>query len=224
MRPPSLYCGHAAVTAAAEPAPVTLTVEQRLTEGLPAAAAVVAPLVRYLALLEQWNRAYNLTSVTGLDDMVVRHILDSATVRPFLAGPTVLDAGTGAGLPGIPLALLEPGLAFTLLDSVGKKMRFLHEVVSTLGLTNVRLVQARLEDWRADERFSTITCRALGTLATFASLCGRFLAPGGRLVAMKGQHPAAELRELPAGWRASTVERVRVRGLDAERHIVVLER
>jgi len=208
---------------------VTLSVEQRLTDGLAVLGISPDPqrltaLARYLALLEQWNRAYNLTSVSGLDDMVVRHILDSATVRPFLTGPTVLDAGTGAGLPGVPLALLEPGLAFTLVDSIGKKMRFLHEVVSGLGLANVTLVQARLENWQPDMRFSTITCRALGSLASFALLCGRLLAPGGRLVAMKGQHPAAELGELPAGWRASAVERVQVPGLDAERHIVVLER
>ena len=128
-----------------------MDVGQRLREGLaqlgmPADAVLVGQLAGYLGLLEQWNRAYNLTRVTGLDDMAVRHILDSVTARPWLAGSRILDAGTGAGLPGIPLALLEPARRFTLVDSVGKKMRFLHQAVASLGLRNVTLLQARLED------------------------------------------------------------------------------
>lgn len=204
-------------------------VEQRLTDGLaqlgvPADAGLCRALTRYLALMRQWNRAYNLTSITDPQDMAVRHILDSATARPFLAGGAILDAGTGAGLPGIPLALLEPTRRFTLLDSVGKKMRFLHQVVSELKLANVTLAQARLEDFAPPAPFDTVVCRALTSLADFAALCGRFLAPGGRLVAMKGRYPADELAALPAPWRASEVRRVAVPGLDAERHLVVLER
>jgi 16S rRNA (guanine527-N7)-methyltransferase len=208
---------------------VTSTVEQRLTAGLgelgaPVDPARVAALARYLALLQTWNRAYNLTRITGVDDMAVRHILDSATARPFLAGTTVLDAGTGAGLPGLPLAVLEPGRDFTLLDSVGKKIRFLHQALSELKLANVALVQARLEAWQPPGRFDTIVCRALAPLGEFAALCERLLATGGRLVALKGRHPGTELAQLPASWRASAVERVAVPGLDAARHIVVLER
>ncbi len=206
-----------------------IDVEQRLTDGLaelgiPADPALTAALVRYLSLLQQWNRAYNLTSITGLEDMVVRHILDSATARPFVAGAAVLDAGTGAGLPGIPLAVLEPARHFTLLDSVGKKMRFLHQAIAELSLPNVSLAQARLEDWQPAQSFDTVICRAFGSLADFATLCGRFLASAGRLVAMKGRHPADELAALPAPWRVGDVRRVQVPGLDAERHIVVLER
>jgi 16S rRNA (guanine527-N7)-methyltransferase len=208
---------------------VTLTVEQRITAGLaalgtPAAPAVVAALARYLALLQTWNRAYNLTSVIGLDEMVVRHILDSATARPYLAGSAVLDAGTGAGLPGIPLALLEPGRRFTLVDSVGKKMRFLHQAVTGLGLANVTLAERRLEEWEPPGLFDTVISRALATVDGFVGLCGHLVAAGGRLVAMKGRDPRAELVALPPPWRATAVERVVVPGLDAERHVVVIER
>jgi 16S rRNA (guanine527-N7)-methyltransferase len=206
-----------------------MDVEQRLTDGLAqlgvaADKTLTGALIRYLELLQKWNRAYNLTRITGLDDMAVRHILDSVTARPFLAGESVLDAGTGAGLPGIPLALLEPARRFTLVDSVGKKIRFLHQAVTDLGLGNVTLAQARLEDFQAGAGFDTVVCRAFSSLAEFVAACGRLAAPAGRLVAMKGRRPDAEIAELPVPWRATTVQRVSVPGLDAERHLVVLER
>lgn len=206
-----------------------MDVEQRLTEGLaqlgvPADENLTGALVRYLELIQQWNRAYNLTRITAMDDMALRHILDSVTARPYLQGGAILDAGTGAGLPGIPLALLEPTRHFTLVDSVGKKLRFLHQVVSDLRLTNVSLAQARLEAYSAAGQFDTVVCRALASLADFIAACGRLAAPGGRLLAMKGRRPDDELAALPAPWRASSVDRVQVPGLDAERHIIVLER
>ncbi|WKZ12624.1 MAG: 16S rRNA (guanine(527)-N(7))-methyltransferase RsmG [Gammaproteobacteria bacterium] len=191
--------------------------------GVPDSAGRAAALVRYLELLQRWNRAYNLTSVTEPRDMAVRHILDSVSARPFLAGARVLDAGSGAGLPGIPLALLEPARHFTLLDSVGKKVSFLRQAVLELRLANATPVQARLENWDAALAFDTVICRALGTLTAFASLCGRLLAPGGRLVAMKGRFPREELDELPRPWRVVEARRVTVPGLEAERHFVVLE-
>lgn len=202
--------------------------EERLNEGLaqlgvPADTARTACMLRYLDLLQRWNQAYNLTSITEPLDMVVRHILDSATARPCLHGKAVLDAGSGAGLPGIPLALLEPERHFTLLDSVGKKVSFLRQAVLELKLPNVTPVQARLEAWEPSQRFDTVICRALGSLAELAQLCGRLLAPAGRLVAMKGRFPAGEIDELPAGWRVTSASRVEVPGLAAERHIVVLE-
>lgn len=206
-----------------------MDVEQRLTDGLaqlgvPADENLIGALVRYLELIQQWNRAYNLTRITAMDDMALRHILDSVTAQPYLRGGAILDAGTGAGLPGIPLALLEPARRFTLVDSVGKKLRFLHQVVSDLRLTNVSLVQARLEAYSAAGQFDTVVCRALASLADFIAACGRLAAPGGRLLAMKGRRPDDELAALPAPWRASSVDRVQVPGLDAERHIIVLER
>lgn len=206
-----------------------MDVEQRLTDGLaqlgvPADENLIGALVRYLELIQEWNRAYNLTRITAMDDMALRHILDSVTAQPYLRGGAILDAGTGAGLPGIPLALLEPARRFTLVDSVGKKLRFLHQVVSDLRLTNVSLVQARLEAYSAAGQFDTVVCRALASLADFIAACGRLAAPGGRLLAMKGRRPDDELAALPAPWRASSVDRVQVPGLDAERHIIVLER
>lgn len=206
-----------------------MDVEQRLTDGLaqlgvPADENLIGALVRYLELIQEWNRAYNLTRITAMDDMALRHILDSVTAQPYLRGGAILDAGTGAGLPGIPLALLEPARRFTLVDSVGKKLRFLHQVVSDLGLANVSLVQARLEAYPAAGQFDTVVCRALASLADFIAACGRLAAPGGRLLAMKGRRPDDELAALPAPWRASSVDRVQVPGLDAERHIIVLER
>lgn len=205
-----------------------MDVEQRLEDGLvqlglPADRALVDRLASYLRLLGQWNRAYNLTRITGPEDMVVRHLLDSLSARPWLAGSRILDAGTGAGLPGIPLALVEPARHFTLVDSVGKKLRFLRQAVLELGLANVTPLQARLEDCPAGS-MDTVISRALASLADFAASCGPLLVPGGRLVAMKGRHPGDELAALPAPWRATAVARVQVPGLDAERHIVVLER
>ena len=204
-------------------------VEQRLHDGLAELGVAIdgtltGRLLQYLLLLQQWNRAYNLTSLTELNDMAVRHILDSLTARPFLARATILDAGSGAGLPGIPLALLEPARSFTLLDSVGKKVRFLQQAVTELRLPNVVPVQARLEQWLPGTVFDTVMCRAFGSLAEFAAACGRFVAPAGRLVAMKGRRPTAEIAAVPSPWRVTVVERVTMPGLDAERHIVVMER
>lgn len=204
-------------------------IEQRLCDGLAQLGVAAGPeltgrLAAYLDLLRQWSRAYNLTSVTDPHDMVVRHILDSASARPFLAGTSVLDAGSGAGLPGLVLAALEPARQFTLLDSVGKKVRFLRQAVMELKLDNVTPVQARLESWHSAASFDAVICRAFDTLAAFVTLGGRHAAPAGRLIAMKGRYPATELAALPAGWRAVEVARVSVPGLDAERHVVVLER
>lgn len=205
-----------------------MDVEQCLEDGLgqlgvPVDARLIDSLTSFLGLLEQWNRAYNLTRITEPRDMAVRHILDSISARPWLCGDRILDAGTGAGLPGLPLALVEPSRHFTLVDSIGKKMRFLHHAVATLGIDNISLRQARLEECPAGSA-DTVISRALASLADFIASCGNIIVPGGRLVAMKGRHPAAELAVLPEGWRASVVERIVVPGLDAERHIVVLER
>ena len=204
-------------------------VEQRLMDGLAQLGlrpdpALTGALMQFLALLQKWNRAYNLTSIDDLNDMAVRHILDSATARPFLLGDSVLDAGTGAGVPGIPLALLDPGRQFILVDSVGKKIRFLRQVVAELAIPNVELAQARLETFKPVRRLDTVICRALTTLQEFTQLCGRLVGPAGRLVAMKGRYPADEVNDVLAPWRVTDVKRVIVPGLDAERHLVVIER
>jgi 16S rRNA (guanine527-N7)-methyltransferase len=203
--------------------------EARLVEGLARLGMPPSPdqtitLLSFLSLLQKWNRAVNLTALKDPDDMVVRHILDSATARPFLHGDTVLDVGTGAGLPGVPLAVLDPHRRFTLLDASGKKIRFLRQVLMDLTLPNVRLVQARVDDYHPEAPFDTVICRAFGALVDLVHGAGRLVAPHGRIVALKGRRPAAELANLPEAWQATEVTRVQVPHLDAQRHVVVLRR
>lgn len=191
--------------------------------GVPSGEQELAKLTTYLAGLERWNRAYNLTARAVPGEAVRLHVLDSATALDFLRGE-VLDVGTGAGLPGLVLAILDPGRSFTLLDSAGKKLRFVRQMVVELGLDNVGIVHERAEGWKPRGLFDTVICRAYSSLGAFAETAGHLVAAGGQLLAMKGRQPEDELHELSAGWRAVRVDRVRVPGLDAERRIVVLER
>lgn len=191
--------------------------------------ALAAPLLAYLALLARWNRAYNLTAVRDPRAMVSRHLLDSlavhAAVAPVAArGGSLADLGTGPGLPGIPLAIALPGLQVALVESNGKKARFLREAVRTLGLGNARVVESRIESVDAPGTFDAITARALATLPGILELGGHLLAPGGRLLAMKGVVPDDEIAALPAGWKVERVEPLAVPGLEGERHLVVVSR
>jgi 16S rRNA (guanine527-N7)-methyltransferase len=192
---------------------------------LPAAviAKLESDLLVYLGELAKWNRAYNLTAVRDPQAMVTRHLLDSLTVHPFLRGRRILDAGTGAGLPGIPLALTNPDKQFVLLDSNGKKTRFVQHAVGALGLHNVEVVQARIEQWETTGLFDTVISRAFSSLQDFVVTSGRCINEAGCLLAMKGRQPSEEIEALPDGWAVARIERVNVPGLDAERHIVVLE-
>lgn len=181
-----------------------------------------AALLSYLALLEHWNKAYNLTAVKNPVQMVTRHLLDSLSVTPWISGSRLLDAGTGAGLPGIPLAVTNPGLDVTLLDSSGKKIRFLNHVRRELGLENITAVQERLESFLAPTPFETIISRAFADLASFAR-AARHLAPGStRLLAMKGRHPESELNGLPQWVRIDSLEKLAVPGLQEDRHLVIM--
>lgn len=180
-------------------------------------------LTLFLGELTKWNKAYNLTAVRDPQQMVIRHIFDSLVAAPLLRGKRILDAGTGAGLPGIPLALCYPDKQFTLLDSNGKKIRFVQHVVGELGLSNVVPVQARAESYVPDQLFDTVISRAFTALADFIANSGRLTNPGGCLLAMKGKIPDAELQALPEDWQATDIAALRVPGLQAERHIVVLE-
>lgn len=184
---------------------------------------LIDDLILYLGELAKWNKAYNLTAVRDPQEMVVRHILDSLSAAPSLRGTRILDAGTGAGLPGIPLALCYPDRQFTLLDSNGKKIRFIQHVAGELGLTNVLPVQVRVESYEVEERFDTVISRAFTALADFVSNSGHLIKSDGCLLAMKGKLPQAELQALPHDWQATNIESVNVPGLAAERHIIVLE-
>lgn len=191
--------------------------------GLPAALAT--PLLAYLALLARWNATYNLTAIRDPRDMVAKHLLDSLAMQPFVRGlRTLADLGTGPGLPGIPLAIATPGLQVTLVESNGKKARFLREAARQLGLGNVQVAESRIEAFRPDTHFDAITARALATLPLILELGGHLPGPGGRLLAMKGVVPDEEIATLPAGWRLAAVHPLRVPGLDAERHLVEVAR
>lgn len=154
-------------------------------------------LLDYLQLLARWNRAYNLTAVRAPAEMVGRHLLDSLSIRPHLRGARILDVGTGAGLPGIPLAIAEPARRFVLLDSLGKRITFLRQVLLDLRLDNVTLVQARVEDYRPAAPVDCIVSRAFASLADFAAAVAHLLGPGTCALAMKGRAAEAEL----AQWR-----------------------
>lgn len=190
--------------------------------GLALPPATQASLLAYLRLLEKWNRAYNLTAVRDPRQMVVRHLLDSLAILPYVRGPRVLDIGTGPGLPGIPLALARPDWQLTLLDSNAKKTRFVTQAVAELGLKNVEVVTERLEKFRPAARFDTLVSRAYSAIADMLQAGGPLCAPGGRILAMKGVYPAEELAALPPGYRVETVEALKVPGLEAARHVVVL--
>lgn len=181
-----------------------------------------ADLLAFIFLIQKWNRVYNLTAVTDPREMVVRHLLDSLAMAPHVHGPRVLDVGTGAGLPGIPLAIARPDLEFVLLDRTAKKTRFVTQAVGELRLTNVRVETRRVEQYHPLELFDTVISRAFSSLAEFALTAGTLLAPHGLLLAMKGRYPTEELAALPAGYRAEKTTRLDVPGLDEERHAVYL--
>ena len=187
--------------------------------------ALAEPLLAYLALLARWNATYNLTAIRDPRDMVAKHLLDSLAMQPFVRGlRTLADLGTGPGLPGIPLAIATPGLQVTLVESNGKKARFLREAVRQLGLGNVQVAESRIEAFQPGTHFDAITARALATLPLILELGGHLPGPGGRLLAMKGVVPDGEIATLPAGWRLAAVHPLRVPGLDAERHLVEVAR
>lgn len=178
-------------------------------------------LLDYLALLLKWNKAFNLTAVRDPSIMVSRHLLDSLSILPFVAGPRVLDVGTGAGLPGIPLAIALPSLDFTLLDTNSKKTRFVKQVKLELALDNVAVVQQRVEQYQVGVGFNTITSRAFASLPDMLAGSRHLLAHGGRWLAMKAELPTGELKDLPAGfsWESRVLS---VPGEVAPRNVIVL--
>ena len=181
-------------------------------------------LVALIESLERWNRRINLTAIRKKEDMVSGHVLDSLAVRPFLHGDSVLDIGTGAGFPGLPLAIVAPDIRFVLLDSNGKKISFVREMIGMLGLENAEAVKARAEDYAPEAGFDTVIARALATVPRLVDLGGHLVGEGGRLLALKGKHPAQELETLDSGWKYDVTE-LAVPGLPAhERHVVALHR
>ena len=188
-------------------------------------AATEERLRRYLALVAKWNRTYNLTAVRDEAEMVSVHLLDSLAVLPHLGKISSLaDVGSGAGLPGIPLALARPELRVTLIESSHKKASFLQQAKIELGLANVGIHCGRVERATGLPPFDAVISRAFSGLAEFVRLAGHLLAPGGRLLAMKGVLPRDEAERLPAGWRLVQALPLAVPGLAAQRHLIIIER
>jgi 16S rRNA (guanine527-N7)-methyltransferase len=228
-----------------------MSVEQQLKAGIAALGLALpdgaeAKLLAYLALLDKWNRVYNLTAVRDAERMVSHHLLDSLAAVPVfdailaarplpnpppegeganagLRPPTAIDVGSGGGLPGIPLAIARPELTVTLIDSIAKKTAFLLQAKAELGLANLNVVTSRVEDFRPETGFDVITSRAFSDLKEFVTLTRHLLKPGGRWLAMKGLYPHEELAALPADVKVSAYHALAVPGLEASRHLIELE-
>lgn len=179
-------------------------------------------LMEFITELMNWNRIYNLTSVRKPTEIVTRHILDSLSVLPYLKGERILDVGTGAGLPGIPLAIACPERSFVLLDSSSKKLRFIQQTLAILNLDNVMLEHVRIEDYQPETPFDTLICRAFSDLSDLCRHASRLCKPEGRLLAMKGVYPMTEIECLEDKSVIDDVVSLDVPGLDAERHVVVM--
>lgn len=197
--------------------------------GVPLGEADIARFETLVAELSKWNRAWNLTAITDPDEILTHHLLDSLAVQPDLAGTSVADVGTGAGFPGLPLAIVNPARRFTLIDSVDKKLRFIDHVARELGLSNVRTRHARVEQL-PPEPFDTVIARAFAPLPRLAGLVEPLAGPATRVIAMKGRWPppagadADDGGPLPAGWLIEAVRQVQVPGLNEARHNVLLRR
>ncbi len=179
-------------------------------------------LVGYVEMLHKWNKAYNLTSVRDPEQMLVRHILDSIVVELHLSGDRFIDVGTGPGLPGIPLAIVRPQSHFTLLDSLGKRVRFLKQVQHELKLENISPVQSRVEDFPAEPPFDGVISRAFASLTDMVTWCHHLPGPQGRFYALKGVLPQDEIAALPAGLTVENVLPLSVPQLEGERHLVII--
>ena len=201
--------------------------DQRLAEGMAALGLPHPPelrcrLLAFLALLEKWSRAYNLTAIREPCALVDLHLLDSLTLAPYLHGASLLDVGTGAGLPGLPLAIVHADKEFVLLDSRAKKTRFVRQAVIELGLKNVDVVTARVEQYRPGQSFDTVLARAFASLEELVAGTARLLAPHGKILAQKGRLPLNELENLTD--HCVRVHRLAIPGLTLERHLIEIRR
>jgi 16S rRNA (guanine527-N7)-methyltransferase len=190
--------------------------------GIPLSSAQAGRLLQLLDELDDWNQRMNLTAIRERGQQITKHLLDSLAVHSYLRGDSVADIGTGAGFPGLPLAVALPQYHFMLIDSTAKKLKFVEHAAQTLGLHNVQTVHTRAENFRPKERFDAVVSRAVGPIETFVTWSGHLCVGGGRLLAMKGRYPTDELAHIPSGWKLAEVHRLNIPGLDEQRHLVEL--
>jgi 16S rRNA (guanine527-N7)-methyltransferase len=191
--------------------------------GLALPAAAMDQLANYLDLLVKWNRVYNLTAIRDEAKLVSHHVLDSLAVASHLPDGNVVDVGSGAGLPGIPIAISCPGREVTLLDSNHKKTAFLKQAITELGLVTARVLTERVEAYRPADPYKTVISRAFSDLADFIKLAGHLCASDGVMIAMKGLHPHEEIAQLPSTWKVEKVVRLEIPQLEASRHLVFMQ-
>jgi 16S rRNA (guanine527-N7)-methyltransferase len=183
-----------------------------------------AQLIQLVELLVKWNKAYNLTSVRDPSQMLVKHILDSIVVSPYLQGNSFIDVGTGPGLPGLPLAILNPNKKFVLLDSLGKRLRFIRQAILSLGIKNVEIVQSRVEDYQPEIGFDCVLSRAFASLEDMLSWCYHLPNHSGHFLALKGQYPESEITNLDSKFEFIESITLQVPQLDGERCLVKVKR
>ena len=181
-------------------------------------------LKQYVDLLSRWNKTYNLTAVRNPAEMIPVHIFDSLVVASYIKGTHCLDVGSGAGLPGIPLAIMQPDRHFTMLDTNGKKTRFIQQAIIELGLKNADVVQTRVESWQAPQPYEAIISRAFSSIVDFVNGCSELLAEDGTLYAMKGQFPVQELAYLPKGYTLTSRHALDVPYVEGERHLLEISK
>lgn len=187
-------------------------------------SATAEKMLQYLHLIREWNRVFNLTSITDHQEMIMLHLIDSLSIAPFLHGNRIIDVGSGAGLPGIPLALISPDKIFTLLDSNNKKTRFLTQAILDLKLNHVDVQHKRVEEFHPEQKFDSILSRAFASLKVMLESTEHLLNEHGQFLAMKGVYPETELKDIPKRFKVLAVHKLNIKGLDAERHLVCMEK
>lgn len=185
-------------------------------------AAQGESLLKLLNELNDWNQRINLTAIRDPQQQLSKHLLDSLSIQSYLQGRYIADIGTGAGFPGLPLAVINPDKEFLLIDSINKKLRFVEHAAAVMQLSNVSVLHTRAQDYRPVRLFDCVVSRAMGSIENFVLWCGHLCAPQGRLLAMKGRYPEEELAAVPKGWRVVAVHELKIPGLDEQRHLVEL--
>ena len=209
--------------------PLDQHLEQQLRRGLDELGLQcneqeIRKLLNYLQLLEKWNSSFNLSGIADIESMLSRHLLDSLSLHSYLTGNQLADVGTGAGLPGIPLAILNPQKHFALIDSNGKKTRFLFHVKTVLGLENISIVNCRIEHYQSPQQIDMVMSRAFSSLADLVDMSRHLLVRGSRLLAMKGRYPEQEINSLPNDFTVARVEKLKIPGDETQRHLIELIR